>query len=339
MQLSNLKIGDFIVKLPIIQGGMSVGVSNAPLSAAVANAGGIGLIGGTGISAEELVIQIRKARELTQGIIGVNVMVAIKNFLDIVKASIQEKVDLIAVGAGFSKDIFSLCAPDNIAVVPIVASVKAARLSERLGAAAVIVEGRDAGGHLGTDLPVDQLIQKIKASVSIPVIAAGGLTDGKDIARMIDLGADGVQLGNRFVLSEECDVHPNFKKIFKEARKEDMVTILSPVGYPGSAVKTPFVEKFMKEGSIKIRSCDNCLKQCSRSFCILDHLKLARDGDIENGLFFAGRNIYKIKEILPVKEIMKRLVDEANEALLLIKKKKESLKNILQNKVSANYNG
>lgn len=325
MQLSNLKIGDLVSKLPIIQGGMSVAVSNAPLSAAVANAGGIGLIGGTGISVEELVVQIKKARELSKGIIGVNVMVAIQNFLDIVRASINEKVDLIVFGAGFSRDVFALCAEEGIPVVPIVSSVKAAKLSEKLGAAAIIVEGRDAGGHLGTDLPVDKLIPDIKATVNIPVIAAGGLTDGNDIAKMIELGADGVQLGNRFVLSEECDVHPNFKKIFKEARKEDMVTIQSPVGYLGSAVKTPFVEKFLKEGSIKIRACDNCLKQCSRSFCILDHLRLARDGDIENGLFFAGRNIYKIKDILPVKEIMKRLVNEANEALNLIKKKTEML--------------
>ena len=325
MPLSNLKIGDLVSKLPIIQGGMSVAVSNAPLSAAVANAGGIGLIGGTGISVEELVVQIKKARELSKGIIGINIMVAIQNFLDIVKASISEKVDLVVFGAGFSRDVFDLCAEEGIPVVPIVSSVKAAKLSERLGAAAIIVEGRDAGGHLGTDLPVDKLIPDIKATVNIPVIAAGGLTDGNDIAKMIELGADGVQLGNRFVLSEECDVHPNFKKIFKEARKEDMVTIQSPVGYLGSAVKTPFVEKFLKEGSIKIRSCDNCLKQCSRSFCILDHLRLARDGDIENGLFFAGRNIYKIKDILPVKEIMKRFVNEANEALNLRKKKTEML--------------
>ncbi len=325
MQLSNLKIGDLVSKFPIIQGGMSVAVSNAPLSAAVANAGGIGLIGGTGISVEELIVQIKKARELSRGIIGVNVMVAIKNFLDIVKASINEKIDLVVFGAGFSRDVFALCAEKDIPVVPIVSSVKAAKLSERLGAAAIIVEGRDAGGHLGTDIPVAKLIPDIKATVNIPVIAAGGLTDGNDIASMIKLGADGAQMGNRFVLSDECDVHPNFKKIFKEAKKEDMVTIQSPVGYPGSAVKTPFVEQFFEDGSVKIKSCDNCLKQCSRSFCILDHLKLARDGDIKNGLFFAGRNIYKIKDILPVKEIMQRLVNEANEALNLIKKKTEML--------------
>ena len=325
MQLSNLKIGDLVSKFPIIQGGMSVAVSTAPLSAAVANAGGIGLIGGTGISVEELVVQIKKARELSRGIIGVNVMVAIKNFLDIVKASINEKVDLVVFGAGFSRDVFAMCAEEDIPVVPIVSSVKAAKLSERLGAAAIIVEGRDAGGHLGTDIPVGKLIPEIKAVVNIPIIAAGGLTDGNDIASMVKLGADGVQMGNRFVLSDECDVHPNFKKIFKEAKKEDMVTIQSPVGYPGSAVKTPFVDQFLKEGSVKIKACDNCLKQCSRSFCILDHLKLARDGDIENGLFFAGRNIYKIRDILPVKEIMKRLVSEANEALNLIIKKTEML--------------
>lgn len=325
MKLTELKIGDLVSSLPIIQGGMSVAVSNAPLSAAVANAGGIGLIGGTGISVDEFVCQVRKAKELSQGIIGVNIMVAIQNFLDIVKASIKENIDLVVFGAGFSRDVFSLCAEKGIPVVPIVSSLKAAKLSARMGAAAIIVEGRDAGGHLGTDKPVAELLPEIKAAVDIPVIAAGGLTDGKDIAEMIKLGADGVQLGNRFVLSDECDVHPNFKKVFKEAKKEDMVRILSPVGYPGSAVKTPFVEKFLREGKVKIRACDDCLKQCSRSFCILDHLKLARDGDIENGLFFAGRNIYKINDILPVKEIMKRLVNEANEALKMVKNNTEKL--------------
>jgi NAD(P)H-dependent flavin oxidoreductase YrpB (nitropropane dioxygenase family) len=187
MQLSNLKIGNLISEFPIIQGGMSVKVSNASLSAAVANAGGIGLIGGTGITVEEFVVQIRKARELTKGIVGVNVMVAIQNFLDIVKSAIQEKIDLIVFGAGFSKDVFTLCAPKGIPVVPVVSSVKAAKLAEKLGAAAIIVEGRDAGGHLGTDKPVELLIPEIKAAVNVPVIAAGGLTDGKDIAEMVKL--------------------------------------------------------------------------------------------------------------------------------------------------------
>jgi len=227
-------------------------------------------------------------------------------------------------GAGFSKDVFALCRQKNIPVLAIVSSLKAAKLSEKLKATAVIVEGRDAGGHLGTDIPIDQLIPEIKSKLRIPVVAAGGLTDGNDIARMVELGADGVQMGNRFVLSDECDVHPNFKKIFIEAKKEDMVTIQSPIGFPGSAIKTPFVDKIIKNGSVKIQSCINCLKQCSHSFCILDHLKLARDGDMENGLFFAGRNIYKIMEILPVKVIMKRLVDEANHALASIDKFKNN---------------
>jgi NAD(P)H-dependent flavin oxidoreductase YrpB (nitropropane dioxygenase family) len=275
----------------------------------------VGLIGGTGISVEELVEQIRLTRELTQGIFGVNVMVAIDNFIDIVKACVQEKVHLIAVGAGFSREIFKLCHNTGVEIVPVVSSAKAARMSEKLGASAVIVEGGDAGGHLGTNISVKDLIPETRAAVKIPVIAAGGLVDGRDIAEMISMGADGVQLGNRFVLSDECDVHPNYKKVFLEARKEDMTTIRSPVGYLGSAIKTPFVEKFLRDEAAKITQCTNCLKVCSRSFCILERLKLAKDGDIENGLFFAGRNVYKIKDILPVKEIFRRLVAETNEQL------------------------
>jgi len=315
MQLEEIKIGRLVVKIPILQGGMSVRVSTAPLVAAVANEGGVGLIGGTGISVEELVEQIRQTRKLTQGIFGVNVMVAINNFMDIIRASIREKVDVVAVGAGFSRAVFRLCHETGVEVLPIVSSAKAARMSERLGAAAVIVEGGDAGGHLGTDLHVRDLLPGVRASVRIPVIAAGGLVDGEDIAEMISLGANGVQLGNRFVLSDECDVHPNFKKVFLEARKEDMTTIRSPVGYMGSAVRTPFVERFLANDSSKVNNCVNCLKVCSRSFCILQRLKSARDGDIENGLFFAGRNVYKIHDILPVKEIFRRLVTGANKAL------------------------
>ncbi|MBI5184832.1 MAG: nitronate monooxygenase [Nitrospinae bacterium] len=315
MRLNELKIGGLTIKVPIFQGGMSVKVSTAPLVAAVANEGGVGLIGGTGISVAELEDQIRRTRELTNGIFGVNVMVAIDNFLDIVKACVREKVHMIAVGAGFSREIFKLCHNTGVEVVPIVSSAKAAKMSEKLGANAVIVEGGDAGGHLGTNIPVWDLIPETRAAVKIPVIAAGGLVDGGDIAEMISLGADGVQLGNRFVLSDECDVHPNFKKVFLEAREEDMTTIRSPVGYLGSAVKTPFVEKFLKNEFVKITQCTNCLKVCSRSFCILERLKMARDGDIENGLFFAGRNVYKIKDILPVKEIFRRLVEETNEKL------------------------
>ncbi len=320
MHLKELKIGNFVAKVPIFQGGMSVKVSTAPLVAAVANEGGVGLIGGTGISVEELIDQIHQTKKLTQGVFGVNVMVAIDNFIEIVKASIEEKVNLIAVGAGFSREVFKLCNKTGVEVVPIVSSVKAAQISERLGANAVIVEGGDAGGHLGTDISVGDLMPGIRAAVKIPVIAAGGLVDGNDIADMISLGADGVQLGNRFVLCDECDVHPNYKKVFLEAKKDDLTTILSPVGYMGSAVKNHFVKEFLKNETDKVTQCTNCLKVCSRSFCILERLQMARDGDMENGLFFAGRNVYKINDILSTKEIFRKLVKEANEKLASLAK-------------------
>ncbi|MCK8816926.1 nitronate monooxygenase [Natroniella sulfidigena] len=314
MELPKLRIGDLVAEVPIVQGGMAVKVSTAPLAAAVANEGGIGLIAGSGLTVEEIKKEIRRARELSTGIIGVNIMVAINEFKELVNASISEGIDLIVAGAGFSRDLFSLGKEGDVEIVPIVSSVKLAKISERLGASAIVVEGKEAGGHLGTDQPMKSLIEKIVDEVEIPVIAAGGIMDGQDIAEVLEMGADGVQMGSRFVASEECEVEDEFKELYMNATPEDGVVIDSPVGLPGRALRNEFLNKV--EDDELDTSCDYlCLKKCSRRFCIMESLIKAQSGDMDQGLVFAGEKAYQLNEILPVKQIFENLIEEAKEYL------------------------
>ena len=259
MKLPELKIGTKIARVPIIQGGMAIRLSTARLAAAVANEGGIGLIAASGMTNEELRYEIRLARSLTAGIIGINIMVAARKFSEIVKTAIDEGIDLVVAGAGFSRDMFGLGKESGTPIVPIVSSVKLAKISQRLGATAIIVEGKEAGGHLGTDVSIKSLIPDIRAAVdpSIPVIAAGGCMSGQDIVDLIKLGANGVQMGSRFAASEESNAAPALKEFYLKATPEDIVVIHSPVGLPGRAVRNPFAEKIM-QGPDKVTQCDSC---------------------------------------------------------------------------------
>jgi nitronate monooxygenase len=196
LKLPELKIGNKIARLPIQQGGMAIRLSTARLAAAVANEGGIGLIAASGMSHDELRYEIRLARSLTSGIIGINIMVAARDFAGIVKTAIDEGIDLVVAGAGFSRDMFGLGKESGTPIVPIVSSVKLAKISERLGAAAIVLEGKEAGGHLGTNTSVRDLISDVSAAVKIPVIAAGGVLHGQDIVDLIKMGAAGVQMGS-----------------------------------------------------------------------------------------------------------------------------------------------
>jgi NAD(P)H-dependent flavin oxidoreductase YrpB (nitropropane dioxygenase family) len=313
--LPQLTIGHLGAKLPIIQGGMAVRVSTAKLAAAVANEDGVGVIAGTGLSVQALQDEIRKAREMTSGIIGVNVLFAATQFAQLVKAAMKEKVDFIVSGAGFSRDIFSWGKEYNVPVISMASSARVAKLAEKMGAAAVIVEGKEAGGHLGTDRSLYDLLQEIVGSVQIPVIAAGGIMDGHDIARALEAGADGVQMATRFVASEECEASPKFKEMYLNSHPEDSVLIDSPVGLPGRAIRNKLTERLEAEKDLGINQCDGCLKHCSHSFCILDALEKAVDGDVENGLVFSGEFFHRIKEILPVKKIMAQLVKECEQSL------------------------
>lgn len=309
MKLPELKIGNHIAKVPIIQGGMAVRLSTARLAAAVANAGGIGLIAASGIPIEELKYEIRLARSLTKGIIGINIMVAARGFSKAVKAAIEEGIDLVVAGAGFSRDMFGLGQESGTPIVPIVSSVKLAKISQRLGAAAVIVEGKEAGGHLGTDISVRELIPEITKAVDIPVIAAGGVLSAKDIVDLIKMGASGVQMGSRFAASAESNAAPILKEFYLKTKPEDVILIHSPVGLPGRALKNPFSEK-VAIGPVPPKSCHACLKSCEHNFCIISALIRAEQGDVENGLIFSGEYMHKIDEILPAGEIINRLVKD-----------------------------
>lgn len=313
MKLPELKIGHLVAKVPIIQGGMAIRISTARLAAAVAEQGGIGLIAASGMPFDELRHEIRLARSLTKGIVGINAMVAAREFAGLVRTAIEEGIDLVVAGAGFSRDIFGMGKESGTPVVPIVSSAKLARISESLGASAVIVEGKEAGGHLGTDQSVRVLLPEIKKAVKIPVIGAGGVISGRDIVEILSLGADGVQMGTRFAASVESNAAPALKEFYLKAKPEDVVLIKSPVGLPGQAVRNPFAKKIIEGTAPLPDSCDACLKHCERNFCIIKALIRAQQGDVETGLVFTGEYIHKIDEILSVKEIFSRLLKEVEE--------------------------
>lgn len=314
MKLPSLTIGPFTAPIPLIQGGMSIRVSTSALSAPVAECGGIGIIGGSALPVDELVADIKKAKSMTKGVVGVNIMFAMKNFYKTVMGSIEAGIDLIVTGAGFSRDIFKIGKETKTPIVSIVSSPAFARLAEKLGAAAIIVEAKEAGGHLGTDVALRDLFPEIRKVVKkVPLIAAGGITNGYEMGELMDkYGADGVQIATRFVLTKECSVSEKFKQAMLDAKKEDVVLTSSPVGLPGRALNTPFVQKLAAGEDLKTKEClYKCLKKCDHHYCISERLRKAHDGNYEEGLFFSGENVYKMKEILTVQEVFDQFVSEA----------------------------
>jgi NAD(P)H-dependent flavin oxidoreductase YrpB (nitropropane dioxygenase family)/3-hydroxymyristoyl/3-hydroxydecanoyl-(acyl carrier protein) dehydratase len=324
--LPALKIKNILAKVPIIQGGMAVRVSLHNLAGNVAKEGGVGIIAVSGMSnPEEVKKEIRQAREIAKGsgAIGINIMGVVGHFKELVSAAIEEKIDLIIQGAGFRKDIFELADKSDVPIFAMASSAKVAKRAEEAGATAVVIEGCDAGGHLGFPAghPFRKTIDIVKeavAAVKIPIIAAGGIFNGKDIVEMMRAGARGVQMASRFVATEECDADRRFKEEYIKAKPEDIVIIHSPVGLPGRAIKTPFVEKILGGTAPKPdpRECEGCIGPvCDKSYCILKALENARKGDMENGLVFAGANAWRIEKITTVEELLKELVGEANEIL------------------------
>lgn len=301
--LPRLKIGKFLPRFPIMQGGMAIRVSTGKLAGSVAREGGIGLIAGSGMDLDELRNEIKIARSIADGgIVGINTMVAASGFLSVMKTAAEEGIDLLIAGAGFSRDIFDIGKEHNIPVIPIVSSDRVAILSEKLGASAVVVEGCEAGGHIGTDRPARDIFPEVKAAVKIPVLLAGGIINQQDIIEAYEMNADGVQVGTRFAASHEANVEKAFHDTYLKAEKGDVFRILSPVGLYGNALPTPFSDAIEKGAANEI-PCHGCLKKCSRRFCIIQALIEARKGNLDKGLVFAGEHVFRINEILSVKEI------------------------------------
>lgn len=325
--MPSLTIGRIKVPCPIIQGGMAVRVSTSRLAAAVANEGGIGIIAGTAMSAKELREEIAAARNLVKGkgALGVNILFAVSDFADLVKTAMSAGIDLFISGAGFSRDMFGWGKQYGVEVVPIVSSGRLAQTAERLGAAAVVVEGVEAGGHLGTDRSVKDILAEVVQAVKIPIIAAGGIITGADIYHFLQRGAHGVQMATRFAASLECNAAEQFKQFYLNAKAEDSVFIQSPVGLPGRALLSPFSRKIIAGEKVAIEDCNNCLKRCSSYFCIRRALTAAQTGNIEEGLIFAGARVGEIKDILSVSDIFKRLTAEFNEEKRRCEQLKEAI--------------
>ncbi|MDD4171001.1 MAG: nitronate monooxygenase [Syntrophomonas sp.] len=354
--LKELHIGDLTARIPIIQGGMGVGVSMSGLASAVAQEGGIGVIAAAGIgmlepdgfsnyleaSKRRLGMEIRKARAATDGILGVNIMVALSNFADMVTTAIDEGIDIIFSGAGLPLSLPQyLPEKHKTKLVPIVSSGRAAVLIAKRWLDrydylpdAFVVEGPKAGGHLGfkpeqlsdpkvaLENLVPGVIQAIepiavKNQQDIPVIAAGGVFTGQDIYKYIQLGAAGVQMATRFVTTHECDADIRFKQAFIDARQEDLVIIKSPVGMPGRALRNEFIDD-VDAGKRKPFKCPyHCIITCdyqNSPYCIAVALMNAQKGNRKHGLEFAGENVFQCQEIVSVKELMSNLVKEYEEA-------------------------
>ena len=362
MAFPSLKIGDLVANTPIIQGGMGVGISLHRLASAVAAEGGIGVIAAAmigmrepdvakdpvGANSRALTSEIRKARELTNGIIGVNIMVALTDFASLVRTAIVERADVIISGAGLPTDLprilRDLCDEKKeefrTKLVPIVSSARAATIlcKKWLSRAdylpdAFVLEGPKAGGHLGykpedLDAPehalevvLPQVVEAVKPfedqyGKQIPVIAAGGVYTGEDIHRFLEMGASGVQMGTRFVATEECDADIRFKQAYVSAKEEDIAIIKSPVGMPGRAIKNRFIEA-LEEGKRNFRCLFHCISTCNPEkspYCIASALLNAMKGNLDRGFAFSGANAFRVNSITTVKELMGSLQREFDSA-------------------------
>lgn len=344
--MKELIIGNKTARIPVIQGGMGVGVSRSKLAGAVAAAGGIGIISTAQIGYDEEIfekdqktanilaidkhIKLAKA-QANGGLVGVNIMVALKDYEQHVKASVEAGADVIISGAGLPVSLPGLVEGSDTKIAPIVSTEKAANVILKMWdrkfhrtADFLVIEGPKAGGHLGFSKEellegdfanYDEEIRKIiavaktygeKFGQDIPVIVAGGVFDKNDVAHVVELGADGVQVASRFVTTEECDADLAYKQAYINATEDDVVIIKSPVGMPGRAVKNAFLDGIEK-GRQKISKCYGCLAKCNPAeipYCITDALIRAVKGDVENGLIFAGENVVRLNQITTVAEVM-----------------------------------
>lgn len=352
MELKGLKIGDKISKYPIIQGGMGVGVSLHKLAGNVAKEGGVGIISTADIGYQDeefsknplkanlkaIGEEIDKARKIApNGILGVNIMVAMNNYAEIAKECVRKGIDLIVSGAGLPKELPKFVEGTKTKIAPIISSLRACRLITKHWIEKynyvpdmIVIEGPEAGGHLGfkqTELEeenkpkLEDITKEVLEYISqvekennkeIPVVVAGGIFDGKDIAKYLKLGASGVQMATRFVATDECDANIEFKKAYIKAKQEDIKIIKSPVGMPGRAINNAFIKKVENEKE-KITKCYRCIRTCdavNTPYCITKALINAVKGNIEDALVFCGSNAYRINKIVPVRDLIQELVAE-----------------------------
>ncbi|HDT11771.1 MAG TPA: nitronate monooxygenase [bacterium] len=351
--IPSLKVGNKSAQTGIVQGGMGVGISLSGLASAVANEGCVGVIAANAIGMIEpdyfhnhieanvraLRKEIKKSREAGNGLIGVNIMVAVDCFAQLLETAIEEKVDALFLGAGLPiKNIpVEKIRAAGVAVFPIVSSGRAARLIFKSWEKmykdipdGVVVEGPQAGGHLGfkydqinsesckLEVIVPEVVEALlefqgRFGKEIPVIAAGGIFSGEDIYRFFKLGAKGVQMGTRFVATHECDADIRFKDAYVKAKEEDVTIISSPVGLPGRAINNRFLKEVLQGMKKNFRCPSKCLESCGAKdaqYCISEALDNARKGDLDNGFAFAGSNVHKVGSITSVKELISTLRNE-----------------------------
>jgi len=356
VEFGGLSLGSLRIEIPIIQGGMGVRVSSSSLVSAVSNEGALGVIAAVGLGEEcdneqrdykmrsraELTNIIRETRRMTKNPFGVNIMCVLTNYDELVEAAQAESVDVIISGAGLPLRLPSLIKNKKTKLIPIISSSRAAQIicstwSRRYKRLpdAIIIEGPLAGGHLGYSLAeladeehfsLDKILTEVLAvtrtfengKTCIPVIAAGGIFDGKDIARVMRLGASGVQMATRFVCTHECDVSLQYKEAYIAAKKEDIIVIQSPVGMPGRVISNEFVKK-VTEGAHVAFGCEyKCLYTCDAqkvNYCIAKALLNAYRGDLNKGFAMCGSNAYRINKIISVKELICELVTETESCL------------------------
>lgn len=347
MNFKKLKIGNLCLKVPIFQGGMGVGVSGYKLASAVANAGGVGVLSAAQIGYKEkdfktnnteanlraLIKEIKKARNATKGLLGVNIMVAMKNYEELCRTAAKEGIDFIISGAGIPTELPEYIKGSKTKIVPIVSSVRLVKILikkwskkfERLPDA-IVIEGPKAGGHLGfskeelikeTAKSVYEITKEVKTFLNekgytIPIITAGGIDSSSEVKKAFDAGADAIQVATRFVTTNECDADIAYKNAYKDAKEEDIVITQSPVGMPGRAIKNKMLEKIESGQRIKPEACYQCVKHCNPAttpYCITDALIRAVEGDVENGLVFIGANGYKANKIESVEEVIEDLFE------------------------------
>jgi len=350
--LKSFQIGDLFIPVPIVQGGMGIGVSLSGLASAVASAGGIGTIATVGVglihgtpektfrqnNIDGVVYEIRKARKLTKGVLAVNIMSVLTNFSELVEAAVNEKIDIIFSGAGLPLDLPKYKVKGSkTKLVPIVSSLRAARLiakkwlqSFNYVPDAFVVEGPAAGGHLGFSyedldskkftleelvadiVPFAEVLSKIHGK-TVPIIAGGGITNGHQIRKILEIGASAVQLGSSFIATSECDASVGFKQAIVQSNKEHIRLIKSPVGLPGRAVENDFLLS-AELGKKRPDKCKyNCIKSCNpktTDYCIAEALLSAYNGNFKSGFVFSGENAHLINSITTVDEVFNRLIDE-----------------------------